>query len=89
MGYIVRIYSGVKPAPEIGNWVETFIVGLKLLIIALIILWVAGIVFAVITTALEMIPIVGWLVALFLYPVWTIFAAQYMTLAYESAPAPA
>jgi len=22
MGYVVRIYSGVKPAPEPGNWVE-------------------------------------------------------------------
>ena len=178
MGYMVRIYSGVKPAPEADNWVGMFIDGLKLLvigiiyaipvfiimaiftipailaggngdsmlalgslgigmivmfivaiiislisaigmirfaqkdsvgqafafgailehigrigwgsyIIALIVLWIVGIVFSVITTILSAIPIIGWLIMLFLYPVWTIFAARYMTLIYESAPAPA
>ncbi|WP_286681284.1 DUF4013 domain-containing protein [Methanoculleus sp. DTU007] len=178
MGYMVRIYSGVKPAPEMGNWVKTFIDGLKLWIIgiiyaipifivmaifmvpifmaadsgdamlalgslgiglivmlivgiiitlvsaigmirfarkdsmgqafafgailehigkigwvnyivALIVLWIVGIVFGVIVALLSFIPIIGGLIALFLFPVWAIFAARYMTLIYESAPAPA
>lgn len=175
MGYMVRIYSGVKPAPEPGNWVGMFIDGLKLFvigiiygipiyivmaiffvpaammgdflaaigtigigllvalvvgilimliatigmirfaqkdsmgqafafgailehigkigwgsyIIALIILWIAGAVFGIIVSILGMIPILGWLIMLFLYPVWIIFAARYMTLIYESAAAPA
>jgi hypothetical protein len=179
MGYMVRIYSGVKPAPEADNWVGMFIDGLKLLvigliysipifiimaiffipalmvasdggdpmlalgsmgigllvmfivailislvsaigtirfahkdsigqafafgailehigrigwgsyIIALIVLMVVGIVFSIITTVLNMIPVLGWLITLFLYPVWSIFAARYMTLVYESARAPA
>jgi len=178
MGYMVRIYSGVKPAPEAGNWVGMFIDGLKLLIvgiiysiplfiimaifmipalmaanggdpmlalgsmgiglllviivgiiislisaigiirfaktgsmgqafafgailehigkigwgsyiIALIVLWIVGIIFGVIVSILGMIPVLGWLIMLFLYPVWYIFAARYMTLIYESAQAPA
>jgi len=175
MGYVVRVYSGVKPAPETGNWVGTFIDGLKLwiigiiyaipvfivafiavipaamvndplaalgtlsigliimlivtiiisliaaigmirfaqkgsmgqafafgaiighigkigwgsYIIALIILWIVGIVFGIVVSILAMIPLLGWLIMLFLYPVWIIFAARYMTLIYESAPAPA
>ena len=178
MGYVVRIYSGVKPAPEPGNWVGMFIDGLKLwiigiiyaipifvilaifmvpvfvagsngdpmlalgslgiglivmlivgliitlisaigvirfaekdsmgqafafgailehigrigwgsYIIALIILWIAGIVFGVIVGILSAIPLIGWLIMLFLYPVWFLFAARYMRLVYESAPAPA
>ncbi len=36
MGYTVRIYSGAKPAPDVGNWVRTFIDGLKLFIIGII-----------------------------------------------------
>lgn len=175
LGYMVRIYSGVKPAPEMGNWVGTFIDGIKLLIvsiiysipifivmaifiipaammsdpmaalgtvglglllmvivgiiislvatigiirfaqkdsigqafafgailehigkigwgsyiIAIIILMVAGVVFGFIAGILGMIPVLGWLITLFLYPVWYIFAARYMTLVYESAAAPA
>ncbi|MDV2481978.1 DUF4013 domain-containing protein [Methanoculleus sp. Wushi-C6] len=178
MGYMVRIYSGARSAPEADNWVGMFVDGLKLLvigiiyaipvfiimaifmvpaiiaggngdsmlalgslgiglllmivvaiiislvsaigmirfaqkdsvgqafafgailehigkigwgsyIIALIVLWIVGIVFSVITTILSAIPILGWLITLFLYPVWMIFAARYMTLIYQSAPAPA
>lgn len=175
MGYMVRIYSGVKPAPEPGNWVGMFIDGLKLLIIgiiyaiplfivmaifiipagmmndplaalgtigigllimlvvgflislisaigvirfaqkdsmgqafafgailehigkigwgsyiiAIIVLVIAGFVFGIIASILGMIPVLGWLLMLFLYPVWYIFAARYMTLIYESAQAPA
>ncbi|MDN5341036.1 MAG: hypothetical protein PWQ30_2145 [Euryarchaeota archaeon] len=66
-------------------------------IIALIILWIAGIVFDVIVlilaTVFGLIPFLGgllvWLIMLFLFPVWFIFAARYMALVYESAPAPA
>ncbi len=58
-------------------------------IIALIVLWIVGVVFSIIVSALGAIPIVGWLIAIFLYPAWTIFTARYMTLIYESAPAPA
>ncbi len=179
MGYVVRVYSGVKPAPETGNWVGMFIDGIKLFvigivyaipiiiiavisvlpaimiagnngnsalaigslgigllimvvvaiiislvsaigmirfaqkdsmgqafafgailehigkigwgsyIIALIVLWIVGIVFSVIVSILIAIPIIGWLIVLFLYPFWLIFTARYMTLIYESAPAPA
>lgn len=178
MGYMVRIYSGVKPAPEPGNWVGMFIDGLKLFvigfiyaiplfiimaifmvpafmaanggdpllalgslgiglllvlivgiiislisaigiirfahtdsigqafafgailehigkigwgsyIIALIILWIVGIVFGFVVGLLGAIPVLGWLITFLLYPVWAIFAARYMTLIYESAQAPA
>lgn len=178
MGYMVRIYSGVKPAPEPGNWVGMFIDGLKLFvigfiygiplfiimviftvpaimaadggdfmlalgslgiglllmfivgiiitlvstigmirfaqkdsmgqafafgailehigrigwgsyIIAIIVLMVAGFVFGFIVGILGMIPVLGWLLTILLYPVWMIFSARYMTLIYESAPAPA
>ncbi len=179
MGYVVRIYSGVKPAPELEGWLGLFIDGLKLFvigiiyaipvfivmviffvpaiaiagsngdpmlaigsigigllimfvvailitlvsaigvirfaqkdsmgqafafgailehigkigwgsyIIALIVLWIVGIVFGIIISVLNAIPFLGWLIAIFLYPAWTIFAARYMTLIYESAPAPA
>jgi len=58
-------------------------------IIALIILWIAGIVFGVIVGILSAIPFLGWLIMLFLYPAWFLFAARYMRLIYESAPAPA
>jgi len=172
MGYVVRICSGAKPAPDVGNWVRTFIDGLKLFIIgiiysipvfivalifgvpaamvsepmvalgtigigllvmiivgilvtlistmgivrfarknsmgqafafgailehigkigwgsyilALIILWVVAIIFGFITGLLAMIPLIGWLILLFLYPVWIIFVVRYVTLIYESAP---
>ena len=175
MGYTVRIYSGAKPAPDVGNWVRTFIDGLKLFIIgiiysipvfivalifgvpatmaddpasaagtigigllvviivgilvslismigiirfarknsmgqafafgailehigkigwgsyilALIILWVVALIFGLIVFVLAMIPFIGWLILLFLYPVWIILVARYVTLIYESAPEPA
>jgi len=58
-------------------------------IIAIIVLWIAGIVFGIIAGILGMIPFLGFIITLFLYPVWMIFAARYMTLIYESARAPA
>jgi len=185
MGYIVRIYRGVKPAPELENWGSMFIDGVKLFvigliyaipvmlvffifggagifglmsagnapndaliaaalgslflgiilaiivgiiisliamigtirfarkdsmgeafnisailahigkigwgsyIIALIVLWLVSFVFAFVIGLLSAIPVIGWIIALFLYPVFAIFTARYMTLIYESAPAPA
>ena len=35
-GYTLQIYKGTKPAPEIKDWVATFINGIKVFIIALI-----------------------------------------------------
>ncbi|RXE56450.1 hypothetical protein ABH15_10250 [Methanoculleus taiwanensis] len=181
MGYVVRIYSGKEPAPELEDWGSLFIDGIKLFIIgliysipvilvfllfmggsialfstgsnaaaaaglgsmllgivlmivvsivisliaaigmirfarkdslgeafnvsailahigkigwgsyiaALIVLWLIGIVFAVIVSILGIIPVIGWLIALFLYPAFIIFQARYMVTIYESAPAPA
>jgi len=175
IGYMVRIYSGAKPAPDVGNWVKTFIDGLKLIIIgiiysipvfivglifgvpaamagdpaivigtlgigllvmiiiailvslismigiirfarknsmgqafafgailehigkigwgsyilALIILWVVALIFGLIVGVLAIVPFIGWLILLFLYPAWIIFVARYVTLIYESAPEPA
>jgi hypothetical protein len=58
-------------------------------ILALIILWVVAIIFGFIAVALALIPFIGWLILLFLYPVWFIFVARYVTLIYESATEPA
>ncbi|WP_067051628.1 DUF4013 domain-containing protein [Methanofollis ethanolicus] len=58
-------------------------------IIALIVLWVAVIVIGVVLGILMMIPIIGWLIAIFIEPVLAIFVARYMTHIYESAAAPA
>lgn len=55
-------------------------------VIALVVLWV---VLAVINVVLSIIPIIGWLISLVLAPAFAIFAARYMTLLYDSAPAPA
>ncbi len=180
MGYIVRIFAGEKPAPELEQWGKLFIDGLKLFIIriiyaipvflvlfaftggsiallasgsnaaaaalgslligvglaividiiisligaigairfarkggmgqafafgailehigkigwlnyigARIILWLVGIVFFIVIIVVSIpIPLIGWLIALFLDPVYTIFWARYMVHVYESAPAP-
>ncbi|NLM29330.1 MAG: hypothetical protein GX216_02695, partial [Methanomicrobiales archaeon] len=58
-------------------------------IIALIVLWIAALVFGAIVGILAAIPVLGWLTTFFLSPFWAIFAARYMTQIYESAPAPA
>jgi hypothetical protein len=36
MGYILRVYRGQKPVPEIDNWGTLFIDGLKFLVIAVV-----------------------------------------------------
>ncbi len=56
-------------------------------IIALIVLWIAGLVFGVIVSLLQMIPVIGWIIMLLLMPAYYIFAARYLTLVYDSAPA--
>ncbi|MBP2145104.1 hypothetical protein J2129_000558 [Methanofollis sp. W23] len=57
--------------------------------IALIVLWAVGVAIGLGFVAVMMIPLLGWLVALLLYPLIGIFGARYMTLVYDSAPAPA
>jgi len=58
-------------------------------ILALIILWVVALIFGLIVVVLSIIPFIGWLILLFLYPVWIIFVSRYVTLIYESAQEPA
>jgi hypothetical protein len=58
-------------------------------LVALIVLWVAMAVIGLVITVIMMIPFIGWLIAFLLSPVFGIFGARYMTLIYDSAPAPA
>ena len=58
-------------------------------IIALIILLVIAIVYGFIVGLLASIPILGWLIALFLNVAFIIFYARYFALVYEETPAPA
>jgi ATP/ADP translocase len=61
-------------------------------IIALIILLVAIIIFSIITTVLSLIPYVGWVLALVVTPLLTVFTARFYTLIYEQGeqqPVPA
>jgi hypothetical protein len=51
----------------------------------IIVLIVIGVIYAV----LGIIPILGWLLILILMPALQIFGARYVTLLYDSAPAPA
>ncbi|HIH02713.1 MAG TPA: DUF4013 domain-containing protein [Methanoregulaceae archaeon] len=55
-------------------------------IIALVIVMVA---IAVVEVVLSIIPILGWILLFILTPAFSIFAARYVTLLYDSAPAPA
>jgi len=52
-------------------------------IIALVILFVIGIVFFIVMSALSLIPYVGDIIQLVFIPVYTIFSARYMTRVYE------
>ncbi|QSZ68291.1 DUF4013 domain-containing protein [Methanofollis aquaemaris] len=58
-------------------------------IIALIVLWVVTVVIGLVIGIIMSIPFIGWVIAIFLYPVLGIFTARYMTLIYDSAAAPA
>jgi hypothetical protein len=57
-------------------------------IIALVILWVVGLVYAIVAGIIGAIPVIGWLIVLFIAPAWSVFQFRYMTLIYESAMAP-
>lgn len=52
-------------------------------VVALIVLFVIGIVFFVILSAISLIPYVGEIIQLIFIPVYTIFSARYMTRVYE------
>jgi hypothetical protein len=52
-------------------------------IIALVVLFVAIIVFTVITMVLSAIPYIGWVISLVITPLLTVFTARYYTLIYE------
>ena len=43
----------------------------------------------VISFVLGIIPVIGWLISIVIGPAISIFAARYITLLYDSAPAPA
>jgi hypothetical protein len=55
-------------------------------IVALIVLMIA---IFVVVFVLSIIPIIGWLILFLFSPAISIFAARYITLLYDSAPAPA
>jgi len=56
-------------------------------IIALIVLWIVGLAFAFGISLLQQVPVIGWIIYLFIIPAYTIFTARYLTLVYDSAPA--
>jgi Protein of unknown function (DUF4013) len=65
-------------------------------ILALIVLFVIGIIFYIITAVLHFIPYAGWVIALVITPIFSIFMTRYITLVYEhgepvvaAPPAPA
>jgi hypothetical protein len=55
-------------------------------IVALVVLMIA---IFVVVFVLSIIPIIGWLILFLISPAISIFAARYITLLYDSAPAPA
>ena len=57
-------------------------------IVAIIVLLFIGLVYAVVLGLIASIPIIGWIINLFLGVAFGIFHARYLARAYESAPAP-
>lgn len=57
-------------------------------IVAVIILALIGLAYAVVTGLIISVPVVGWIINLFIGVVYSIFRARYLAAAYESAPAP-
>jgi len=57
-------------------------------IVAIIVLLLIGLVYAVVLGLIASIPILGWIINLFLGVAFGIFHARYLAAAYESAPAP-
>jgi len=100
MGYMIHIYSGAKPAPKVGNWVDPLIDGLTLLVIGLIYaipVFIVMVIFVIPVisagsngdTMLAIVQFVLMLLTLLLAPAFIIFSVRYVALLYESAPAPA
>ena len=58
-------------------------------IVAVIILVLIGLVYMLVVGLIASIPILGWIINLFLGVVYSIFRARYLARAYESVPAPA
>ncbi|MDV4343999.1 DUF4013 domain-containing protein [Methanoculleus sp. YWC-01] len=57
-------------------------------IVAVIVLVLIGLVYAVVTGLITSIPILGWIINLFIGVAFGIFHARYLAAAYETAPAP-
>jgi len=57
-------------------------------IVAVIILALIGLVYAVVTGLIMSVPVAGWIINLFLGVAYGIFHARYLVEAYESAPVP-
>jgi hypothetical protein len=68
-------FSGILATIRTMGWLSY--------ILALIVVAVAGIVYAVITAALSVIPLIGWILVLIIGPFFTIFTARYFTLVYD------
>jgi hypothetical protein len=54
-------------------------------IVALIVLWVISIILGLIISAIAVIPFIGWLIWLFLFPLLLIFESRYITQIYDAA----
>ncbi len=54
-------------------------------IVALIILWLISFIYLAIIGLFNQVPIIGWLIWLFLLVPWIVFYSRYITLIYESA----
>ncbi|MCC7566267.1 MAG: DUF4013 domain-containing protein [Methanomicrobiaceae archaeon] len=54
-------------------------------ILALIVLWLVTIVVPFVFGIIGSIPLIGWLIVLFLYPAYIIFIARYVALLHDSA----
>ncbi|KUL01673.1 MAG: Uncharacterized protein XE11_2049 [Methanomicrobiales archaeon 53_19] len=90
-------YTGVVRFAKTGSISEAFNfseifghiqkIGWLNYIFAVIALWVIVCVFAFIIGILAAIPLIGWLISLFLGPPLSIFTWRYVAMLYESAPA--
>jgi hypothetical protein len=58
-GYVMRIYRGIQPAPEVDNWGTLFVDGLKLLIVGLVYAIPVFILYAVIYGSLFLSAVSG------------------------------
>ena len=50
----------------------------------IILLWIFALIFMAILVAVNLIPIIGWIITLLLLPAWYVFAAKYMTNIYDA-----